>query len=66
MITIVIVDATIAAGRVVVPGELVELSKQEGELLIAMGRARLAGKILTDPLAVRETTERKPPEKRGK
>ncbi|MBT9156873.1 MAG: hypothetical protein DDT37_01864 [Firmicutes bacterium] len=73
MITVVIVDSTIAAGRVVNPGETVELSEQEAELLIQMGRAKLAERvveeivaeeILANPLAFRETTMCKPPEKR--
>ncbi|MBT9156746.1 MAG: hypothetical protein DDT37_01734 [Firmicutes bacterium] len=73
MIVVVIVDSTIAAGRVVAPGDTLELSEQEANLLIAMGKARLVDmvaegisveEILTDPLAIRETTERKTPEKR--
>ncbi|MBT9134610.1 MAG: hypothetical protein DDT38_01349 [Firmicutes bacterium] len=64
MITVVIIDSTIAAGRVVVPGEMVELGGQEAQLLIQIGKARLAEKILAEPLAVRETAELKPPEKR--
>ncbi len=73
MITVVIVDSTIAAGRVVVAGDTLELSEQEAELLVSMGRAKLvelvieeivAEEILSNPLAVRETTLCKTPEKR--
>ncbi|MBT9134422.1 MAG: hypothetical protein DDT38_01156 [Firmicutes bacterium] len=64
MITVVIVDSTIVAGRVVVAGEVVELSNQEAQLLIQMGKAKLVEKILAEPLALRETAERKIPEKR--
>ncbi len=64
MITVVIVDSTISAGRVVVAGEVVELSNQEAQLLIAIGKAKMVEKILAEPLAVRETAERKMPERR--
>ncbi|MBT9154934.1 MAG: hypothetical protein DDT39_01620 [Firmicutes bacterium] len=72
MITIVIIDSTIAAGRVVIPGEAVELSEQEAELLVSMGRAKLVERVeetlveevLANPLDIRETTMCKPPEKR--
>ncbi|MBT9156748.1 MAG: hypothetical protein DDT37_01736 [Firmicutes bacterium] len=64
MITVVIVDSTIAGGRAVVSGEVVELSELEAGFLIQMGKAKLVEKTLAEPLAVRETAERKAPEKR--
>ncbi len=72
---VVIIDSTIAEGRIVTSGETIDLPEAFAQYLISLGRARqvelvaekvLAGEILTDPLAIKETTERRVPEKRIK
>ncbi len=64
MVKVVIIDSTIVMGRVAVVGEVFDLLEASAQLLISLGRAELAEKVLADPLAVRETTARRIPEKR--
>lgn len=64
-----ILRGTVAEGRPLTVGDVINLAPNEAQYLIALGKAEqmdVAAAIVADPAAVHKTAERKAPLKRGR